>query len=63
MQHANETWLSDKQVAARYSVSRITVWRWCRNGNLPEPRKLGENTTRWHVADLDAHDARVREVA
>jgi len=56
-------WLSDSDVARRYSVSRITIWRWTKAGHLPKPRKLGANTTRWHIDDLDAHDKRVMEAA
>jgi len=38
---------SDRDLAERYGVSRMTIWRWARVGKLPEPVKLGENTTRW----------------
>lgn len=54
-------WLSDRDLALRYAVSRITIWRWAREGHLPSPRKLGANTTRWHAADIEAHDEQVRE--
>ena len=57
-------WLSDKQVAARYSVSRITVWRWAREiDQFPKPRKISANVTRWHVSELDAFDKRMQEAA
>lgn len=51
-------WLSDRQVAERYSVGRATVWRWAQAGNIPAPKRIGENTTRWSAPELDAHDAR-----
>lgn len=58
-------WLSDKQVAARYSVSRITIWRWAREqiAGFPQPRKISANCTRWHVAELEAFDKRMQEAA
>lgn len=57
-------WLSDKQVAERYSVSRITVWRWAREvDQFPNPRKISANVTRWHVSELEAFDKRMQEAA
>ena len=44
--------LSVKDVAARYSVSVATIWRWTRHNDFPEPVKLGQNVTRWRAADL-----------
>jgi len=49
-------WLTATQVAERYSVSVPTVWTWAREGRLPKPHKLAENTTRWRLSELDAHD-------
>ena len=59
MQHESPIWLSDNEVAARYSVSRITVWRWARERDFPKPRKLGENTTRWYAPELEEHDEKI----
>lgn len=42
-----KTFLSDKQVAARYGVQRTSIWRWIRNNNFPEPVKLSPGCTRW----------------
>lgn len=44
--------LSVKDVAARYSVSVATIWRWTRNKSFPNPIRLGENVTRWRANDL-----------
>lgn len=41
------TYLTDRQLAERYGVSRVTIWRWARSGRLPAPVRLGANTTRW----------------
>lgn len=38
-------------VAALFAVSRMTIWRWTRAGQLPAPvRRCG--TTSWRVGDL-----------
>jgi prophage regulatory protein len=50
-----------KQVAKRYGVSRVTVWRWTKDGILPTPAYFGRHgrqaTPLWNAADLDRHDA------
>jgi predicted DNA-binding transcriptional regulator AlpA len=46
-------YLSDKAVAARYEVSRATVWRWNKESNLPKPVKFN-GSTRWKLSDLEA---------
>lgn len=59
-----QKWLNDREVAQRYSVSRITVWRWAREGRIPKPHKISTNTTRWHIDDIEANDRKRRgEVA
>ena len=45
-------WASDIQLAQRYSVSRATIWRWVTEGNLPKPKKLGANCTRWRLSEV-----------
>jgi predicted DNA-binding transcriptional regulator AlpA len=49
-------WLTATQVAERYSVSVPTVWTWAKENRIPKPHKLAENTTRWRLSELDAHD-------
>lgn len=47
-------WASDTQLAAIYSVSRATIWRWAAAGRLPKPTKLSPGATRWKVAEVAA---------
>ena len=54
----NQHYLSDKEVAARYSISRATVWRWVNEGHFPKPIKLGANVTRWKESDLSQWEAK-----
>lgn len=46
--------ISDRTLSQSLEVSPATVWRWTREGKLPQPRKLGENTTRWNVGEVRA---------
>ncbi len=49
--------LSDKQVAERYSISRPSVWRWVKSvDGFPAPIQLGVGTTRWALEDLEAYE-------
>ena len=42
------TGYSTDQVLSRYfCVPRQRIWVWSRQGKLPQPYKIGENTTRW----------------
>lgn len=55
--------LTAQQVSKRESVSIGTIWRWAREGKFPAPVKLGDNCTRWRLADLEAWEAERGEVA
>ncbi len=48
----NERFMSDKQIAARYGVSRSTTWRWVRQGKFPQPVQLSKGTTRWRESTV-----------
>jgi len=50
-------YLTDKQVAARFGVSRITIWRWASDLDFPAPVKLSPGATRWRLADVEAWEA------
>ena len=49
-------YVSDKQLAEQFGVSRATVWNWSKTGYLPAPRKIGPNTTRWDAAEIERHE-------
>ena len=49
-------YFKDTQLAARYNVTRATIWRWAREGRIPKPVSLSPGCTRWEGAELDAVD-------
>lgn len=60
---APKKYLTVKEVAARYTVTVATVWRWARKKEgFPEPVKIGIGTTRWRVADLEAFELTLKGV-
>lgn len=55
LQPQSSVYLSDTQIAARYGVSRVTVWRWKSNDpKFPSPIKLSAGCTRWKLSDLES---------
>ena len=46
--------LTDKEVGKALGISRMSVWRWAKSGRLPQPRKLGANSTRWDSREVQA---------
>lgn len=49
------TYLQDRQVAERFSVTRTAIWRWLKSDpTFPRPIALSPGTTRWRLADLEA---------
>lgn len=46
--------LSSKDVRARTSLSRATIWRKIGAGEFPRPVRLGPNRVAWVEAQVDA---------
>ena len=42
------------EVGKALGVSPATVWRWAKSGRIPQPRKLGANSTRWDSREVQA---------
>jgi prophage regulatory protein len=53
-------YLSVDQIALRFGVSKGSIWRWRRNGDFPNPVKLGGTTTRWRLADIEDWEGRLK---
>lgn len=48
-------YMTDRQVAARYAVTRTTVWKWRKTDpSFPEPVQLSPGCTRWRLEDIEA---------
>ncbi len=43
-----------KELAEQLSVSRVTIWRWEREGLLPRKRRIGPNVVGWDSAQIRA---------
>lgn len=41
------------QLIVRLGVSGSSIWSWVKKGTFPAPIKLAENTTAWHLADIE----------
>lgn len=57
MKDEAQLYLSDIQLAARFGISRNSIWRLVKTGQLPEPIKLFKSTTRFRLADIEAFEA------
>ena len=48
-------YLSDRQLAERFGVNHLTIWRWHREDpTFPRAVKLGPATTRWKLSEIEA---------
>lgn len=58
----DERYLCDRVVAARFGVSRQTVWRWAKGcARFPKPVVISPGTTRWLLSDLIAYEWELQE--
>lgn len=53
-----QEFFSDKDLARRWRVSRVSIWRWSEQGKLDKPMKLGPNTTRWSLEAVSRFESR-----
>ena len=49
-----ESLLRRSQVEARTGLARSTIYKWMREGNFPQPVKLGTRLVAWRESDIDA---------
>lgn len=50
-------YLTDNQLAARFGISRNSIWRLSKNGQLPPPVKLFKSTVRWTLSSIEQFEA------
>lgn len=46
--------LTDRETATFFGISKATVWRYCKDQTFPQPIKIGPGATRWRLSDLKA---------
>ena len=52
-----------RDVAARYGVHPVSIWRWVNQGKFPTPEKINGMST-WREEVLDAYDEQlIRDTA
>ena len=51
-------WITAREVASRFRISRTTVWAWVAKGLLPQPHHL-RNRAVWRSADIEAAETRL----
>lgn len=49
-------YLTDRQLAEHYTVSRSTIWRWVQQGRLPPPVQISAGTTRFSAEAIEQRD-------
>ncbi len=47
-----ERFLGLKEITKLTGKSRPTIWRWCRDGHFPKPRKIGPNSSSWLESEI-----------
>lgn len=58
--YPDDRYLTDREVAKRYGVSRATIWRWRNNDpHFPQPIVVSPGTTRWALSCLLEWEARM----
>lgn len=51
-------YLSAQELAERFGVSTVTIWRWNQTKpNFPDPVLLSTRCTRWRIADIERFEA------
>lgn len=47
-------YLSDRDLAHRFSVSRSTIWRWAASRpGFPDPVRLSPGCSRWRLSEIE----------
>lgn len=53
----NVVYFRAADLASRYGVHVITIFKWAASRNLPKPVKLGPNTTAWRSDTIERWEA------
>jgi predicted DNA-binding transcriptional regulator AlpA len=57
-----EVYISDVELGERYSVHRMTIWRWLKSDPyFPKPLKLSGGCSRWKLSEIDQWETTLRK--
>jgi len=48
-----DRYMSANSMAAYYDIGVSTWWEWVRDGKVPPAEKIGSNTSRWRLAEVE----------
>ena len=51
------------ELGERWGKSRTTLWRWVKEGKIPAPIQLGENSRAFQQNEIFAHEANLKRVS
>ena len=54
-----DIYYSARDLARRWGVHQITVFKWASKGVIPKPTKLGPNCSRWKGSSILKHEDRL----
>ncbi|TWI68508.1 AlpA family transcriptional regulator [Desulfobotulus alkaliphilus] len=54
-----------RDVMAEFCVARSTIWRWCKNGIFPKPRRFGQDgkLIGWCAEDIEGFKESIKNVS
>jgi len=47
--------LTPKELATRWGVHPVSIYKWGKDGRIPQPFRVGANL-RWRLSDILAHE-------
>jgi len=52
------TWITAREVAVRFRISRTTLWDWVREGILPAPHHMRSRAV-WRSSEIDSAESKL----
>jgi prophage regulatory protein len=49
-------YLDVQALAKRWDVGVSTIWRWTKQGIIPQPYHIGTGATRWAIEEIEAYE-------
>lgn len=58
---AGAFWMSASDLARRYSVGVITIWKWAAKPDFPAAVRFTGKCTRWALSDIEKWENRMKD--